>query len=390
MPKQFTKYTIFLSSPTDLDSERNEIPNLIEELNKTYGKSNDVYFDLIKWETHSAPGITHEYTQQIINDDIGDDYDIFLGMIWKKFGTKTAVAESGTEEEFLRALERFKNGENIQILFYFKSDAIPLDEIIPDEITKIKNFKENLKSNNILYGTFHNVEDLINKLRIHIPKRTDSLLNNFLIKDSVKKELKDDKFDTSSINEDIGILDFIIQFDDYTANVNLALNNISDATSIIAEEFTNKTAELDRIKKLPNFNKNLVASSLGRTAKIIDNYTNRLLLESPLYEENFEAAIRVCSIYINNINKDNIGDNIDTLKSLLKEIKNLKDNIPNAINGMMGFYDVIQNWPHVYSVLTKSRNKLLSQLDSLNSTLKTSYNLSNELEGELEYKLKLL
>ena len=81
-------------------------------------------------------------TQQIINQDFGDDYDIFIGIIWKKFGTKTEVAESGTEEEFLRALKRFENGENIQILFYFKSEPIPFDEINPEQILKIKNFKE--------------------------------------------------------------------------------------------------------------------------------------------------------------------------------------------------------------------------------------------------------
>lgn len=389
MPKNFTKYSILLSSPTDLETERNQVPNLINELNKTYGKSNDVHFDLIKWETHSAPGITHQHTQQIINEDIGDEYDIFLGIIWKKFGTKTSVAESGTEEEFLRALKRFENGENIQILFYFKSEAIPVDEIIPEQITKIKNFKEVLKENNILYWNFNNTEDLISQLRIHLPKRTDNLLNNSINKSITKINPTVNNLDTSYENEEIGVLDFIIQFEDYTANINLALNNISEATNIIGEEFTNKTAELDRIKKLPKFNKNLVTSILGRTARSIDNYTNRLVLESPLYEENFESAIKICSIYINNINKDNIDENINNLTSLLEEIKSLKGNIPNVINSMEGFYDVMKNWPNVYSVLTKSKNKLLNQLDSLRSTLKTSYNLTNELEGELEYKLKL-
>lgn len=389
MPKKFTQFSILLSSPSDLQSERNEIPNLIDELNKTYGKSNEVYFDLIKWETHSAPGVTHEYTQQIINKDIGDDYDIFLGIIWKKFGTETAVAQSGTEEEFLRALKRFHNKENIQILFYFKSEAIPLDDIIPEQIAKIKNFKEILKENNVLYWNFNSSEELISHLRIHLPKRTDNLLNNSTNQSTTKIKSKVNNLDISSENEEIGVLDFIIQFEDYTANINLALNNISEATNIIGEEFTNKTAELDRIKNLPKFNKNLVTSILGRTAKSIDNYTNRLILESPLYEENFESAIKICSIYINNINKDNIVENISNLTSLLEEIKSLKGNIPSVINGMEGFYDVMKNWPNVYSVLTKSKNKLLNQLDSLRSTLKTSYNLTNELEGELEYKLKL-
>ncbi|WP_312400197.1 DUF4062 domain-containing protein [Chryseobacterium sp.] len=388
MPKKFTQFSILLSSPSDLQTERDEIPNLIDELNKTYGKSNEVHFDLIKWETHSAPGVTHEYTQQIINEDIGDDYDIFLGIIWKKFGTQTAVAESGTEEEFLRALKRFNNKENIQILFYFKSEAVPVDDIIPDQIAKIKNFKEVLKENNVLYGNFNSSEELISQLRIHLPKRTDNLLMHST-NDYTKIDSQENNFEIFSDNEEIGVLDFIIQFDDYMANANLALNNISDATSIIGEEFKNKTTELDKIKKLPNFNKNLVAGILGRTAKSIDNYTARLLLETPLYEENFESAIKVGSIYINNINKDNIQENIENIKSLLESVKSLKDNIPKAINGMDGFNDAIKDWPNVYSVLTRSKNKLLTQLDLMHLTLKNSYNLTHEFEGELEYKLKL-
>ncbi|WP_313090678.1 hypothetical protein [Chryseobacterium flavum] len=388
MPKSFTQFSVLLSSPTDLESERNEIPHLIEELNKTYGKSNDVYFDLIKWETHSAPGITHSYTQQIINEDIGDEYDIFLGIIWKKFGTPTTLAESGTEEEFLRALKRFESGENIQILFYFKSESIPIDEIIPEQIIKIRDFKEKLRQKNILYWNFSNTDELINQLRIHLPKRTDNLLNNSAT-EIQKVEKHTDSQNETTENENIGVLDFIIQFEDYMANANLAINNISEATSIIAEEFKNKTNELDKIKKLPNFNKNLLAGILGRTAKSIDDYTNRLLLETPIYQDNFESAIKIGSIYINNINKDNLEENMTDLNTFLESVKNLKDNIPKAINGMDGFYNVIKDLPNLYSVFTKSKNKLLNQLDSLQSTLKASYSLTHEFEGELEYKLKL-
>lgn len=178
MAKSISHYSILLSSPGDLTNERSEIPLVINELNLTYGKSNNLHFELIKWETNSAPGISSDYSQSLINEDIGDDYDIFIGILWKKFGTKTPMAESGTEEEFLRALSRFKNGENIQILFYFKQEAILMHEIQPEEITKIKELQKRLKENNILYWNFNTTEDLKNQLRIHLPKRTDGLLTS--------------------------------------------------------------------------------------------------------------------------------------------------------------------------------------------------------------------
>lgn len=387
MAKNIIQYSIFLSSPSDLQSERNEIPQVIAELNQTYGSSNDINFELLKWETHSGPGISKNYSQQIINEDIGEDYDIFIGIIWKKFGTQTPNAESGTEEEFLGALKRFKNDENIQILFYFKVEPIPFDEIVPEEITKIKNFKEGLRNNNILYWTFENVEELKNQLRIHIPKRTDLLYK----KSGNKNKSPISPIQSSDFNDpnEFGILDFVVQFEDYLANANLALNGITEATKVISEEFSNKTNELERFQKLPNFNKNQVAAILGRTAKSVDNYTNRIFIETPAYQENFESAIKAGSLYLNNINKSNIGENIDNLESLLTSVKNLKTNIPPAISGMEGFYDAIKNIPNLYSVFTKSKNKLISQLETLQTTLKHSYTLVHEFEGEIEYKLKL-
>ena len=62
---------------------------------------------------------------------------------------------------------------------------------------------------------------------------------------------------------------------------------------------------------------------------------------------------------------------------------------PNAINGMFSFYNAIKDLPNLYSVFTKAKNKLVSQLETLNSTLKHSYDLTHEYEGEIEYKLKM-
>jgi hypothetical protein len=253
---------------------------------------------------------------------------------------------------------------------------------------KINNFKEGLKQNKILYWNFNNVEELKSQLRIHIPKRTNSLLknpnksnsNNFKINDETTKFIEESEF---------GVLDFVIQFEDYLANVNLSLNGITQATNVIAEEFNKKTSELERLQKLPNFNKNQIAGILSRTAKSVDNYTNRLLIETPAYQENFESAIKAGTLYLNSITKENIEENRESLDDLLESVRNLKSNIPNAINGMFSFYNAIKDLPNLYSVFTKAKNKLVSQLETLNSTLKHSYDLTHEYEGEIEYKLKM-
>lgn len=144
MPETVTKYKIFLASPSDLNKDRTSIDEVIKELNLTYGQQNNIVLELKKWETHSAPGVSMAYTQDLINKDINDDYDLFIGLMWLKFGTPTNNAGSGTEEEFNRAFERFKNSSDIlQILFYFKnSPPISLQDIIPSELEKVNDFKK--------------------------------------------------------------------------------------------------------------------------------------------------------------------------------------------------------------------------------------------------------
>ena len=73
----------------------------------------DFVLDLLRWETHTRPGIGQS-AQDVINPQIGDDYDIFLGMFGIRFGTPTREWQSGTEEEFRRALSRFKRSDPIR------------------------------------------------------------------------------------------------------------------------------------------------------------------------------------------------------------------------------------------------------------------------------------
>jgi hypothetical protein len=92
MAKTVTKYSIFVGSPSDLDEERIAIEEVIKELNLIFGAKQNLVLELLKWETHSAPGISNTHPQELINNDIGEEYDIFLGLLWKRFGTQTEKA----------------------------------------------------------------------------------------------------------------------------------------------------------------------------------------------------------------------------------------------------------------------------------------------------------
>jgi NACHT domain len=52
-----------------------------------------------------------------------EDCDVLLGIFWKRFGTPTAEAGSGTEHEFLRAYAAWKQHSRPQIMVYFNQKA---------------------------------------------------------------------------------------------------------------------------------------------------------------------------------------------------------------------------------------------------------------------------
>ena len=117
MTEKVTKVRVFIASPGDVQKERDSLPAVIEELSRTTGRNLGFVIELVRWEIHCYPAMGRP--QGVINEQIGD-YDIFIGVMWKRFGTPTGKADSGTEEEFNLAYEDWKRDNKLHIAFYEK------------------------------------------------------------------------------------------------------------------------------------------------------------------------------------------------------------------------------------------------------------------------------
>lgn len=119
---------VFVSSPGDVADERAQCGAAVQELNATLRAllpDRGVELELIRWETHTFPDIAGE-PQQVVDDQIAVDYDIFIGIMWTRFGTPTSTAGSGTEHEFRAAYTGWQERRiPAHILFYFGEAAIP-------------------------------------------------------------------------------------------------------------------------------------------------------------------------------------------------------------------------------------------------------------------------
>ncbi len=386
MAKTVTKYTIFVSSPSDLMEERAALEEVVKELNLTYGNANNCVIELLKWETHSAPGISTSHTQNIINEDIGDDYDIFLGLLWKRFGTPTQNADSGTEEEFKNALNRFQEGNlQPQILFYFKN-SVPnsLSDIDPEQFLKVNQFKQSFPKDKILYWEFDTVENLQNFARLHIPKRIDSISNDLKTKVTFQEPIEHTDF------EELGLLDYRDQYEALMADSSNSLIKISESTEWIAVEITTKAEELTRVSKTPNPNKNIITILLKRTAKLMNDYSDRLEVETPIFYSSFEEGIKV-GINLINLAEDFTYDNtIKELEDSKESTITLRKAIPNALEGLKSFKENISELPRIQKDINAAKRKLLGQLDELIEKLNKSLELTTEFSNEIGSKIDKL
>src|SRR5258705_13069659 len=111
---------VFVASPDDVAEERNALGKLLRDINDVLAylaPDRRLSLELVRYETHAYPDIGAP--QEVINRQIPVDYDIFIGIMWKRAGTPTATAPSGTIEEFNRACERRKQRYLPRILFSF-------------------------------------------------------------------------------------------------------------------------------------------------------------------------------------------------------------------------------------------------------------------------------
>jgi hypothetical protein len=130
---------ILMASPGDVAKERNHASALAEELNRGMAAQAGFVLDMVRWETHVSPGMGRP--QQVVFDQLGP-IDIFVGVMWKHFGTPSGVAGSGTEEEFNQALASFQQTGRPRMLCYFSRAPIepPATVEAAEQLLKVVQF----------------------------------------------------------------------------------------------------------------------------------------------------------------------------------------------------------------------------------------------------------
>lgn len=395
MPQNISIIQVFVASPSDVQDERNALQSIVNEVNQNLGSSLEIRLELVRWETNVTPGFG-SYTQDVINKQVGDDYDIFIGILWARAGTPTPKAESGTLEEFEIAYKKYQeNPDSVDLLIYFKNSPLSISDIDVDQISKIKNFRSGLGDKGGLYWTFDSLQDFEATLRGHLSNLTRKW------KDKIDR-LPNDKiqpiFETNIENppnkaesfpieiaevieqidseEDYGFFDYIDIYSSKFPEMNIALDGISKATTIIGERVNKHTNSINLAKEIKDQTK--VVLRVKKTLKLISddlyNYSTSLDKHIQILTDSrniaFDALGKSLTIYA-----ESYPDEIEQLETLETELRGLLEAKETPYHSMLELRDVIGSLPKFTiqfnkskRAATKSLDKFLGELDDIENT----------------------
>lgn len=397
MAKSPTVLEVFIASPDDVASEREVLENVVSEFNLTWGDRHQIRLELLKWETHSRPAMGED-AQDVINRQIGDEYDIFLGIMWGRFGTATARADSGTEEEFQRAYDRLKNGDRVQIMFYFKDAGIPPSKLDGSQIAKIQSFKKKIADEyGGLYYQFESTEDFQTKARIHLSKVVQDWLDSNIGVIEAKKVAKTEEpkctehnplanffaLDASEVEE--GVMELVDRGTEAMDEVGDIVIRMTTATSDLGEKFTQRTTEAKAISGKDD-RKN-AKRIVNNAANDLEVFVKRMSVEIPeFYKQNAiftESFSKVAMIAERDLNED-----AEDVEAALNSTRKFRGAIESSSCNLTEFKQMISSMPRTTTQFNQSRRRAVAIMDDLLTQFRIAASQVSDIESLLERLLR--
>jgi hypothetical protein len=136
-------YNCLVSSPSDVSKEREICDDVFKRINQNFGKNFGFRVEALKWENIRS-GFSSE-PQAVINEQLiqNKKINLFIGIMWHRFGTPTTKYSSGTEEEFYAVYELYEKFKNdVSLWIYFNEEKLSFSQIDTEQLNKVKDFKK--------------------------------------------------------------------------------------------------------------------------------------------------------------------------------------------------------------------------------------------------------
>lgn len=179
----YRKVRIFVASPSDVSDERDRLRLVVDELNQSLADVLGVTLELLDWRTHVAPWMGRP--EQVILDQLPvETWDIFVGLLWARFGKPSGGIDpetgkpfdSGSEEEFTLAYRLWEKKRKPEILFYRCKRLVSPIHIDTTQLTRVQQFFTGFAAGGPHQGLFQSYRTALDFERI-VRRDLTNLLN---------------------------------------------------------------------------------------------------------------------------------------------------------------------------------------------------------------------
>lgn len=386
MPRNTAVFQVFVASPSDVVDERRLLEGVILQLNQIWSRSLGISFELLKWETDVHPSFSTD-PQSAINEQIGLEYDVFIGILWGRLGTPTPRAASGTLEEFNRAHSRFTlNKTSPEIMIYFKDAGIAPSKTDTAQLQKVNEFRDSLAAKGGFYSMFEDQAGFESSLRSHL----SALAQKFSIQmrtvvTEVASAPQTSTHEVSLLSEedDYGILDYTEIYTLRLDEVNSAMNSISEASLRLSEQLAQRAAELRTTDKSSLKD---VRRNAKRAADDMNNFSEVVKTQIVIMASAREVAFDALS------NALSLQTDFDTDSSVLLELRgtlaSLIETSGEAKQSTSEMRSTIGSLPRITKELNIAKRAMATDLDSVitefDNVIFTVKNIADAVDRMLE------
>lgn len=366
MTKTFQVIRVFVASPGDTQEERLAVAEIIGLMNKAELLDTGIRLGRVAYETDVTPDIGSD-PQSIINSQIGDEWDIFVGILKTRFGTPTPRAGSGTEEEFRNAVARRANDERCcKVLFYFGDVTISTSSLSNadlQQLTKINDFKAEFSKNGI-YFPFRNTMTFREALRSHLNQTLKSYGDKWgPSKDNLETQVE--------LSEPNSLEDLIEEAQSALDLSTGSLNRITSGYLTYAHKMEPKKTEFDQVISVQDSFDKKTQEFYKSVSDIYNDCEKVFLNELPLYESyknKVKDSIHKIIGFLNLESDTHVG----FTKALIKSLKENSSDINSQLESGKGFRSKILQIAQDFEALRPAAMRLAIQItlyDSLSAKI---------------------
>jgi len=365
MPRKTSIIDILLASPSDVIIERDLISTTVQEWNALYGESRNVNFNLIRYETDVAPNFG-DYPQAVVNDQVGDKYDVLIAIFWNRIGTETPAAASGSVEEYERALARLKDGDDVHIALYFKEANVAPDKIDLEQLAKLREFRAGIPSAGGLTSTFSDDEALRYSINLLLDRLARRFGDNGAVLPAEENSQSDRAFADQSgeiacvDDDEPGLLDLLDSIEEHSTATTSIINEISSRFDRLGELTEVNTEEINAKRSYGEVSRQdmrrIIESqviNMDELSAYIEDEKEEFFLHSNSMADDFRDMIK-------------IFEDFDTDK---EEIDGLRTNVEYLIEKMSGgiaaterFAESVEGLQRMTKDFNKSKRRLSTNL----------------------------